>query len=668
MKTVITFLVILFFFNTGAICQNNPPVAVNDTVSCFAWHSVDIHLLKNDYDPDGDSIYVTHVNGMQKLNDSTWRYNYIGSSYRARPYDTIIQLVYAIYDGQGGYDDAKVIVNLKGTSKFDFLDINNISALISPFGNNFWDLDSARFEVPKGSGNNAVFSQAFWIGGHDSFDSLHLAAERYREYGLGDYLAGPVSLLYDTAYMLKWNRVWKLSITEIVNHKNNWNTPGYIAIDAIANWPANGNVAQGQMAAIAPFYDMNADGIYNPGAGDYPLIRGDQAVFFIFNDQAKIHYESRGDKLGVEIHGMAYAFDRPDDSVLNNTIFFHYDIINRSSMNYHDAYIGLFTDFDLGFADDDFIGCDVANGSIYVYNGDSIDGSGQPWAYGSHPPVIAMKIIGGPFMEPDNLDNPKGGCDYSINGLNFGNGIADDERFGLQKFINTRNICPGCPQYMMDPEFAIDYYNLMRGIWKDSTSLIYGGNGHPNIGGYGPACNYMYPGVSDPCNWGTGGLPPDGEVNWTEETVGNAPGDRRGITSTGPVNIMAGQSVPFDYCFNYSRDYNGNQQSGLQLMQDRMSALTPLLEDLIKIPDALNGINDQGSLKQIRVYPNPARENITVVSPENSNLAYQLYDLNGRMYISGLLNPGRNQLNIKSLAPGVYILKSNNQYARIIVM
>lgn len=675
MKTVITFLVILFFFNTGVICQNNPPIAINDTVSCFFGQSLIIYPLRNDNDPDNDTIRIHSAFGLAKVNDSTLLFHYNNNSELGSPYDTIASFKYFIRDEHGVFASAYIIINLKGAPKFDFLDINNISALVSPFGNHFWDFDKARFEVPKGSGKTAVFNQALWVGGKDSSDALHFAGERYRQ-GPGsnpagialDYSAGPIASLYDTSYLLKWNRVWKLKISEILFHRNNWNTPGYIPIDVIAKWPANGNDNMGQMHEIAPFHDMNADGIYDPGAGDYPLIRGDEAVFFILNDSAQIHSETTGNKLGVEIHGMAYAFDRPDDSVLINTIFFHYDIINRSSMNYHDAYIGLFTDFDLGFADDDFIGCDVANGSVYAYNGDSIDGNGQAWAYGSHPPVIALKIIGGPFLEPDNLDNPKGGCDNSINGLNFGNGIADDERYGLQKFINTHNICPGCPQYMTDPEFAIDYYNLMRGIWKDGTSLIYGGNGHPNIGGYGPSCNYMYPGTSDPCNWGTGGLPPNGEVNWTETSAGNAPSDRRGITSVGPVNILAGQSVPFDYCFNYSRDYTGDQQSALQLMRDRLGALNPLLEDLIKFPDALSGIKDQGSMKQFRIYPNPARENITVVSPENSNFAYQVYDLNGRMYISGLLNPGTNQLNIRSLAPGVYILKSNNQYARIIVM
>jgi hypothetical protein len=60
--------------------------------------------------------------------------------------------------------------------------------------------------------------------------------------------------------------------------------------------------------------------------GDYPLIRGDQALFFIFNDDRNVHSETQGNKLKAEIHGMAYVFDLPGDTAFNNTIFMNYKI------------------------------------------------------------------------------------------------------------------------------------------------------------------------------------------------------------------------------------------------------------------------------------------------------------------------------------------------------
>jgi gliding motility-associated-like protein len=45
---------------SGATC-NTPPVAVNDTLSTSGGTSVDIPVLNNDYDPDGDNIFVTGI-------------------------------------------------------------------------------------------------------------------------------------------------------------------------------------------------------------------------------------------------------------------------------------------------------------------------------------------------------------------------------------------------------------------------------------------------------------------------------------------------------------------------------------------------------------------------------------------------------------------------------
>ncbi|NQV01318.1 MAG: hypothetical protein HQ542_01625, partial [Bacteroidia bacterium] len=98
----------------------------------------------------------------------------------------------------------------------------------------------------------------------------------------------------------------------------------------------------------------------------------------------------------------------------------------------------------------------------------------------------------------------------------------------------------GVPWYMQDPDYAPEYYLFLRGIWKDNTQMIYGGNAHASAGGVGPACTFMFPGDSDPCDWGTNGQPPNGEKYWTEETAGNNPSDRRFMQSAGPFTLEPG--------------------------------------------------------------------------------------------------------------------------------
>jgi hypothetical protein len=647
--------------------QNHAPVAVNDTIYGTVGDTVYINpsfLLKNDYDADGDSIFIKIISGFQKVNDTTWKKYFDSESS-----DSILTCRYIIRDEHNSYSvfSDNIIIFVKGFLRFDSLNINNINALISPVGCHFYDFESAHFEVPKGSGKHSIFAHSMWIGGIRDDTQLCIAADPYRQDGT-DFIVGPVTTNPDSNYYIKWNRDWKISKTQIQYHINNWNQPGYDPIEVIKNWPAHGNPTLGQSENIAPYYDKNSNGIYEPMSGDYPLIMGDEAVFFVFND-SKIHMVTHSEKLGIEIHGMAYGYDRPEDSALNNTLFMHYDIINLSADNFHDTYIGLFTDFDLGFAQDDYIASDITNGMAYCYNGVSTDGSGQVYAYGEHPPAIGMKVIGGPFLEPDGIDNLTGECGYSLNGLNFGDNIADNERLGMTNFTNLYN--PSFFPYTHDGPY---YYKSMQSIWQDGTHLIYGGNGHPTVGGIGPDCNFMFPGNSDTvCNYGTNGILPNGGLNqngnyWTEATVGNIPDDRRGVASIGPFNFDAGETIPLDYCFTWARDYQGDNNSSAELLRERIATLAPSWNNLITAPLTYFGVPDNKQSASLTIYPNPIRDRATVVFEGTSQQPYQLFSINGELLLQGTLKPGSNLLDISTLKPGVYILKSGSRNARIVKM
>jgi hypothetical protein len=45
---------------------------------------------------------------------------------------------------------------------------------------------------------------------------------------------------------------------------------GYTIPKFILEWPAHGNLANKEDYYLAPFYDYNGDGNYNPYDGDYP--------------------------------------------------------------------------------------------------------------------------------------------------------------------------------------------------------------------------------------------------------------------------------------------------------------------------------------------------------------------------------------------------------------
>lgn len=552
---------------------------------------------------------------------------------------------------------------------YDSIDINNINARINANGNLFWDfIGAAKFEVPKGSGKTSIFNSTLWIAGLDSIDTLHVAAERYNQVG-HDYWSGPISNIYDSAYDVKWNKVWKIKKTDIDYHLANcWQT-GYVPAQVLIDWPGNGDTTFGQTAITAPFKDWNNDGIYNPYTGDYPLIKGDEAVYFIINDDRLPHTETGGNKLRIEIHVMAYEFACEEDSALWNTIFLNYKIFNRSAFDYFNTYTGFHTDFDLGDATDDYISSDVQRGSFYIYNGDDFDGTGKPGDYGKYPPAQSLTVLAGPFLHPDGLDNPSGQCDEGINGLNFGNNIPDDERLGLSSFCYYCAACSpvGCPR------FAADYYNYLQGKWKDSTNMQWGGNAY--VGGTGvcgPECNFMFPGDSDPCNWGTDGQTPNCTPLWTEETIGNTPSNRRGIGSVGSFTFKADSMEEVDIAFVFGRDYvDSTAAAGVAVMQQRIDSIIKYFRN----DSTPCGLSFSGTvpspiiIPQIKIFPNPVIGYITIETTGMLyDLKYELFDIIGRKINQGTLKcTSANQINVSSLDKGIYILNVSdgmNKFSR----
>lgn len=120
-------------------------------------------ILQNDFDPDGDSIYIFLISGFQKINDTTWKTN-LSYMNIISPYDSILNYLYVLRDSAGAFSNGHISIRITDAARFDLLDINNISAIISPFGSHFWDLETAHFEVPKGSGKQSIFTHNVWIG------------------------------------------------------------------------------------------------------------------------------------------------------------------------------------------------------------------------------------------------------------------------------------------------------------------------------------------------------------------------------------------------------------------------------------------------------------------------------------------------------------------------
>lgn len=563
------------------------------------------------------------------------------------------------------------------------LNLNNVRARINTGGDMWWDFETSKYEIPKGSRKTSMFSGSLWIGGLDVNGQLKLAALRYRQVG-NDYWTGPLTLdgtaSIDQPTCALYDKHWKITradVEQFIAFKAGLPMPdGYQVPRVIKEWPAHpvdGNPNQSYY--LAPFFDKNGDNMYNWNDGDYPyydfsnslcptnpsnmgrpprptmdadtslpmggvakggmlvdqVLKGDQTIWWVFNDKGAAHTESKGEPIGLEIRAQAFAFATNDE--INNMTFYSYEIINRSTFTLTQTYFSQWVDTDLGDSKDDYVGCDVRRGLGYCYNGKEVDGTGRYDQYGVQPPAIGVDFFQGPYMDPDGYDNPsfRGtgvsgptfpnaanpnessivtldgtmlsmtfktllGVDSTanflvraeaINGVNFGDGIVDNERFGMRRFVYHNNSVGNDAQ--TDPSIAVEYYNLLKGIWKDNTPMCYGGNAYPGNGGDATTpCTFMFPGNTDPWNWGTFGKNPGAGYSstpWTEESAGNAPEDRRFMQSAGPFTLLPGAVNYITVGVPWARAASGGPMASVELLKRVDDKCQILFDNCFKVLD-----------------------------------------------------------------------------------
>ena len=532
------------------------------------------------------------------------------------------------------------------SSTYAWLDINNARVRVNAGGDMWWDLGgNAKYFIPANGSATSLYAGSLWIAGMDVNNQLKCAAVRFRQVG-NDFWTGPLTIdgtaSIDAATCMEYDKMYNITRAEVddfLAHCDDNGVPavGYDIPANIVNWPAHGDQARGMSYYLAPFYDNPgkdgslADGVYDPTQGDYPyyditnhlchkqlptmeeeifgtvagsvladqVIKGDQTIWWVFNDKGNSHTETTGSAIGMEIRAQAFAFTTNDE--INNMTFYSYEIINRSTYRLTNTYFSPWTDVDLGYAKDDYVGCDVSRGLGYGYNGAAIDGNGQTEAYGANPPAVGVDFFQGPYLDPDGEDNPKYDslgnqlCDESINGVNFGNDIIDDERYGMRRFVyhdNTQSSVNG------DPDVAAEYYLLLRGIWKNGAKMQYGGTAVPGAAGtVGPACDFMFPYDSDPCNWGTGRIPPEGGFNqngfyWSEETGNNGGpnpvNDRRFMQSAGPFTLEAGAVNYITFGVPWARANTGRPWSSVELLRKVDDKCQQMFDNCFKVLDGPN--------------------------------------------------------------------------------
>jgi hypothetical protein len=526
-------------------------------------------------------------------------------------------------------------------------------------------------EVPAFAGTHPIYAAALWVGGVNEEDELKINYLKYCQDSLDNCTEnwGPLKLdgsLSTTEEIEPYNTIHFLTQPQIDAHRDYFecvnnpgcdaetNFPNFQISPQILNWPAESEENSGFATNLAPFYDSNGNGTYDPENGDYPLFCGDFATYHIWNGRGSINSPPLGHRMDVEIHTSIYGYD-PEQNSEFHTLFVQHKIINRGTETYSNTFTGFWVDFDLGNYLDDHVGTDVERSMFYALNADEFDESGVSGpGYGSNLPMMGVKVLGGPWMDSDGQDNsPTYEALYANETTGFGDGIIDNERLGLYSSIYTQNSVG--PSATQDPVSPIQHYNLMRAIWRNGSPMKYLGIGFTPQS-IGVQTKYVFPGLSDPLNAGTNGFDPNypTEGGWTEANENIEGGDRRMIGSSGPFTFEPGDVQYIDLAYIFARESHSEEETVLETLQryaDEIEGMhcepLPLIvlsDESVPVPERLT------------VYPNPAREEISFDLPLSS-ATMTIFDITGKEIRQKFLQGGNQRIDVQNLETGVYLIR-----------
>jgi len=246
------------------------------------------------------------------------------------------------------------------TFELDRMQINNVDNPVTNYGEfGMSDAHTAGCYWPKGSGQPYIFGAGIWIGAVIDGDTLVSCG--YNTVGAGcDYCPGPPEHGADHA----------------LNKQSHPEDRMYFSTDEIDldAWP----VRDGEGNAIsAVFLD--------------PDEWAHQEVWCEYHDmvQAFHEWESGTYPIGIQVRQLAFAWNAP---INENIIFFLYEFENIGQDTVKNMYVGHAADDDVGWADDDLLGCDIERSLGWTCTLTPEDG----WLIGEPPYYVGKRFLQGP--------------------------------------------------------------------------------------------------------------------------------------------------------------------------------------------------------------------------------------------------------------------------------
>lgn len=278
---------------------------------------------------------------------------------------------------------------------FGYFDVNRIT---TDFENNGMFVTHNKrgqsgMEWPKFMGASVNFVSGIWIA-DSSNGGIRVTAAEYAP----ECTPGPFGVEYDS---LK-HKIYTINKFDFDSPYSN---PDFIS------WPIDDG---------APWIDNNNDGIYNVSDDDAPDMLGDQMHWYVCNDGVQEnHSVFHTNPINIEMQVTTWGYNGSyNGQSLQDVMFVKTLIINKGQSNIENAYIGLWSDPDLGYAGDDFVGCDTTLNIGYCYN------DGPDNKYGDTPPAHGIALLQGPIVKSTGN-----------NANAFGRTITDYQNVPLTAFV-----------------------------------------------------------------------------------------------------------------------------------------------------------------------------------------------------------------------------------------